>query len=178
MKKLFAILLISLFMYNYVGYLVVFKTVQHAIKKEIKTKIKGNLDNKELTLIKDPVYPRNDQKRKLHWKEDNEFLYEGNMYDVVRQYQMNDTIYYYCINDTRERDLFAHLDDQVNEKMTGKSVARNLVKIFKLTIEQNYFIDITAYTLLTKSKATVHNFLVQGYVPVNIDVESPPPELS
>jgi hypothetical protein len=177
MKKSLSILIAILFLYNTVGYLIAFKSIQYGIKKEIKTKIKGNLDEKELVLIKFPAHPDQQQKKLLHWKEENEFVYNGFMYDVVRQYAVNDTIYYYCINDTKEQELFGNLNVQVDQNMASSAMANNLVKLFKLTVDQSYLFSFSIDNLVQSSKATYSLFKVPGYSPVQQEVDTPPPEL-
>ena len=177
MKKSLSILIAILFLYNSVGYLIAFKGLQYGIKKEIKTKIKGKLDDKELVLIKYPSHPDRQQKKLFHWKEENEFAYNGNMYDVVRQYTVNDTIYYYCINDTKENELFGNLNVQVDQNMASSAMANNLVKLFKLSVDQSYLFSFSIGNLVRTSKATYSLFKAPGYVPVQQEVDTPPPEL-
>jgi hypothetical protein len=176
MKRVFSILIAILFLYNTIGYLIVFKSFQYGIRKEIKSKIKGRLDDKDLVLIKFPAHPDKLQKKLFHWKEDNEFVFNGNMYDVVRQYAVHDTIYYYCINDTKEKDLFCNLDVQVDQNMPSNTTANNLVKIFKLTIDQTYIFNFFGDNLIRTSKATASIFLLPVYLPVQSEVETPPPQ--
>jgi hypothetical protein len=178
MKKTLSILIAILFLYNIAGYLIVFKSFQYGIKKEIKSRIKNKINDKDLVLIKYPSHPNSQQKKALRWKEKNEFLFNGNMYDVVRQYSLNDTIYYYCINDTREKELFANLDLRVGQNMASNKVANNLVKLFKLSIDQSYLFNFSIDNLLRTSKATVSLYLIPGYAPVQKEVETPPPELA
>jgi len=178
MKRLLSILITILFLYNTTGYLIVFKSFQYGIKEEIKTKIKNNLNDKDLVLIKYPSHPNKQQKKLFHWKEENEFLYNGNMYDVVRQYSIHDTVYYYCINDTREKELFATLNVQVDQNMASNSKANNLVKLYKLSIDQSYLFNFSIDNLLQSSKETVSLYLIPGYSPVQKEVETPPPELA
>jgi len=170
-------LIAILFLYNTAGYLIVFKSFQYGIKKEIKTRIKNKLDDKDLVLIKCPSHPDKEQRKLFHWNEENEFSYQGNMYDVVRQYSIHDTIYYYCIIDTKEKDLFGNLDVQVDQNMASNSMANNLVRLFKLSIDQTYLFDFSIDYLLRSSKSTVSLYLIPGYSPVQKDVETPPPEL-
>lgn len=177
LKKILAILFLSIFLYNTIGYLVVFKKIQYGIKKEIKTRIKNKLDEKDLVLIKYPSHPDKAQRKLFHWKEENEFLYDGNMYDVVRKYSIHDTTYYYCINDTKEKDLFGNLDVQVGQNMASSAMANNLVKLFKLSIDQSYLFSFSVDLLISSSKATYCLYLDPGHSPVQKKVETPPPEL-
>jgi hypothetical protein len=177
MKKLLVISIAILFLYNTVGYLIVFKSFQYGIKEEIKSRIKNNLADKDIVLVKFPLNPDKEQQKLFNWKEDNEFTYNGNMYDVVRKSIVNDTIYYYCINDTKEKDLFGNLDIQVDQNMASNALANNLVKLFKLSVDQSYIFNFSKEAIIQSSKATVSIFILPCYIQVQSDVEIQPPEL-
>ena len=178
MKKSLSILIAILFIYNSVGYLIAFKSLQYGIKKEIKSKILGNLDEKELVLIKFLSHPDQQQYKLFHWKEENEFEYNGNMFDVVKQYSVNDTIYYYCINDLKENELFGNLNVQVDQNMASSTMANNLIKLFKLTVDQSYLFSFSIDNLVQASKATYCSCITPGLLPVQQEIDTPPPEIA
>ena len=178
MRRLLSIIIIILFLYNTVGYLALFKSLQYGIKKEIKTRIKRKLDDSDLMLIKFPSHPNKQQQKLFHWKEENEFVYEGNMYDVVRQYSIHDTIYFYCIKDSNETELFANLDAQVGQNMASNALSRNLTKLFKLSFDQSFLRSFSFDYCLQSSKSIYCLFQSFNYLSVQKDVETPPPELA
>ncbi len=97
------------------GYFIVFKSMQLAVKSDIKRRIKEKLPESELTVIR-----LSDNDKTMHdrmrWIEGTEFRLDGNMYDVVRSERVGDTTIYYCINDVQEESLFVNLDKQVKEQ--------------------------------------------------------------
>jgi hypothetical protein len=108
-KKSVAILFLSLYVYNLAGYYVVFKSLQYQVRNEIKLRIKESVPHGELFLIA----IKKGEEESLHWLDDHEFRYRGSMYDIVRQYSRNDTVFYSCVNDTQEEFLFENLDFHV-----------------------------------------------------------------
>ena len=83
MKKIAVFSLLAIFLFNSFGYFIVFKVAQLEARKEIKTKIKLGLPEKELTAIE---FKKSDLKN-IHWvKENKEFYYENKLYDVANRY--------------------------------------------------------------------------------------------
>ena len=81
LKKLVAITLLLVFLYNLCGIIFVFKYQQYAIRKEMKHKIKAGVPEDQLAKI--IVNSENEQE--LDWKHGKEFRYKGIMYDVVKK---------------------------------------------------------------------------------------------
>ena len=72
------------------------------LKREIKWKMIGGLDQNELVLLK---FSKEETKEKLQWEHSKEFEYNGQMYDVVSKEIRGDTIYYRCWWDHEETAL-------------------------------------------------------------------------
>ena len=157
------------------GYYIVFKATQFAIKKEIKNIIKHGVPDKNLSLIKVSVDDAKKQ-AEMEWLEDHEFRYQGQMYDVVRSYTSNDTSYFYCINDKQEEHLFSALDKHIGQH--SKKTDANSSKA--LNIYKNIIRDFVINTKI--SIRPVSWYLLFSNVQVNIptwfskDIPTPPPE--
>lgn len=96
----------------------VFKYRQNTIRKEIKTKIKNGVREKELFTftITDICFGK-----ALWVKPGKEFELNGTLYDVVRKEYKNGLTYYKCINDKQETKLFADLDRTIEKRMNEDS---------------------------------------------------------
>ncbi len=46
----------------------------------------------------------------FRWIDENEFRYQGRMYDIISKEERGDSVYLYCIEDSAESDLYAVLD--------------------------------------------------------------------
>jgi hypothetical protein len=175
MKKLLAILIIGLLLYNSMGYYIVFKTVQYTIKKEIKNQIKHGVPEKDLSLIK-VAYNDDHKKADIEWLDKHEFRYKGQMFDVVRYYNFNDTSYYYCINDKQEEQLFSSLDKMVehHSKKSGPAHTKSL-SIYKNIIRDVVFnkkpfsIPVSRDLLFSLIQVKMPAFYIK-------DIPTPPPE--
>jgi hypothetical protein len=114
-KKVAVLATLCILLFNTMGYFIVFKSMQLAVKHDIKRRIKENVPAAELTVIRISDSDKAMQGR-IHWIEGKEFRLDGRMYDVVRSERRGDTTIYYCINDVQEETLFANLDKQVKEQ--------------------------------------------------------------
>lgn len=115
MRKLLSIALVFVFLLNTSGVYIYFKIKQRQIRREIKQKIKQNLDDDELVTICQNKTNKTDFK----WKGTHEFSYHNTLYDVVRVEKNSlGEVIYKCINDKDEEKLFSNLDELV--KNSGK----------------------------------------------------------
>lgn len=54
---------------------------------------------------------------RLEWKDDDEFRFEGSLYDIIRTENKGDSVYVYCIFDEDDSILYAVLDNLIeNDK--------------------------------------------------------------
>jgi hypothetical protein len=103
-KKLLAIAVLALFLFNTMGYFFVFRINQSYIRNEVKEIIKSGNLKANYTLLKIANPASNPDFKKT---ETDEFVYFGRMYDVVSERSKGDTTYFYCINDKQEEELIA-----------------------------------------------------------------------
>jgi len=100
LKKLSLIIIIAVLAYSQVGYYFVLRHSQSLQKDVIKEKIVNQLKEEELQVIS-----LSDNKE-IFWEEDGkEFLFKGEMYDVVKTKSVNGKVMLYCINDKKEMSL-------------------------------------------------------------------------
>jgi len=60
--------------------------------------------------------------RELNWKEENEFEYNGEMYDVAKIEKTGSDIFIYCIRDEMEEQLISNF-----EKVTGTNSEKDKI---------------------------------------------------
>ncbi|MFD2244619.1 hypothetical protein [Pontibacter ruber] len=174
MKRILAICLLFVFTFNSVGYYFVFIVLQQQIRSEIKNQIKQRIPADELHVIAVSI----NEQGKLDWKrEGKEFLYKGSMYDVVKTETKDDTVFYYCITDVEETQLFAMLDQLVKEHLAHSkkhNSAKKLLKSFyKKFYDNKYVVRITVpvvnYSFLPPVDESLQSLA--------LDIASPPPRL-
>ena len=175
LKKSLSILLIFVFLCNITGYYIVFKINQYQIYKEVKRKIKYSVPDDQLIRICISVNDNNT----LKWtKENKEFKYQGEMYDVVRSKKDAGLITYYCIHDFKETRLFANLDKQVKNQMNNDSQRKNANSLFKKLVKNLIFQGTNTSILLMIKSCTLCCTEFDHYNSVVLDKISPPPKIA
>ena len=113
MRKAISLLLLSVFLYNMLGYQVLFYFRAQAIENEINRSIdQGAVDESQLRVFKVPVpvYHQTDQGFE---RVSGSLEYEGRFYEMVKRKLENDTIYVYCLCNEQKRELVSKLNDHV-----------------------------------------------------------------
>lgn len=72
------------------------------IKKQVKRMIISKIDLKDLVLLK---FTFNETQSLLKWEHSKEFEFNGIMYDIIRSESKNDSIFYWCWEDSEETEL-------------------------------------------------------------------------
>jgi hypothetical protein len=173
LKKTISILLCLALLTNSVGFLIIFKFLQSQAQSDIKAMLQCEIPMEKLELIA----ISNHNQYKQNWKkENNEFLYEGRMYDVVKMKISKDTTYYYCINDTREEDLFANQAELIKQNVND-SIAHNKTaqKLFQQLV-QDYFFSKSELNLFAGISRLNPANLRNNYSSFILDIPSPPPK--
>jgi len=132
MKKALSILFLFIFLYNIAGYFIVFTLQQFSVREEMELYIKKNMADKELERV---VVSNTDiagGSSDFRFKDDNnEFVYKGKLYDIVRQKTDGVNTIFYCINDNNEERLIEglsqHIQRNTDQNLPAKNNALNLV---------------------------------------------------
>lgn len=165
MRKLISFLLAITFLFNIGGYYLWFCVLQNNIQKEIKHEIRRGIKDDDLCLL--ILTPANEHT--FHWiKPEKEFRHLGEMFDVVKSKIIIHKKYYYCIKDTREKQLIAIYNKTHNTK---KDSEKRLKRAFSLNLFlQNIQSQHKIYTSIFKYPS-----LNIAYHSLSIHITSPPP---
>jgi hypothetical protein len=117
MKKLFAYILLVLFLFNSMGYYVVYEFNKMLVKRETRAIIRNNSGKLVVIRVEDaahhPGFSRIDK---------DEFIYENRMYDVVSEKREGNVTIFTCIHDNKEERLVSGL-----KKVSGNKLATILI---------------------------------------------------
>lgn len=173
MKKVAVFALLAIFLFNYVGYYVVFKTTQAIVKKEIKTKIKLGIPENELTAIE---FKTSDLQN-IYWvKENKEFYYNNKLFDIVKKEETSTGIKLYCIDDKQEHQLFAALDDHINQFISTNSQKSNAPsKKLNDHVVKIYFSTHYSYTHAIPFQRLTFPSISSTFSSLFPEIKSPPP---
>ena len=173
MKKIISVFLLSIFLFNTVGYYVVFKVAQFEIKKEIKKEIKLGLKADDLKIIKFAHSEINT----INWVEKGkEFIHLDQMFDIVKSTSDDSFITFYCINDKQEKKLFENLETQILKVIeNNKNSKENSSKESLNTFIKTYFFEELSLVLFQNSSEYRFNQNNELYSSANILIPTPPP---
>ena len=151
--------------------------IKHAIiRNEIKDRIKSGLPKTSLTLIK----KYNEKGRKnllLKWFRENEFSFNGKMYDVVTEEKHGDTIWYYCLMDEKESSLFNKMGELTRKEIRNDKGIKGLFLRISNFLSQNFVSVITQNVLQIRDIKTIqfaaYFFSVKPFIH---KPDTPPPE--
>ena len=168
-KKIFSILSAFIFLFGAAGYYLAFTSLDCAVKNEIAQSVRAShhqtvhfsFSRKELQ--NEVRFTSSDQ---------NEFIYNGENYDVVKTMEDADRISFICIADKKETALFAHFDNKLNEQSSSNTSGNTPVKsVMQDWFFQNYFSEIFKETFKFTS-ANIVLFLSN----IPLEFPSPPPK--
>lgn len=135
MRKLISILFLLFFFWGIIGFFIHIEIKHSAIKKEIKTALKQSVPIDNLIVFKF------DKKEfdNLTWIKNNEFKFEGKLYDVVNKRIDQNTILVECISDTMEDALFQNLEELVNDDLYHNNHSKKSNSSFVKLLKMPYF---------------------------------------
>jgi hypothetical protein len=116
LKKLLALCLIAVLLFNLSGYFFIFKYNQHLIRSQVREWIRsGNTSAKQEVLVLEYPLMSGDFK----WIDSKEFSYKGKLYDVISCTVSGKSIIFHCINDRDEESLYSRYDTWFASRTAG-----------------------------------------------------------
>lgn len=140
MKRVFAALILLLFLFNIMGYYFVFSYNQLLVRNEMKGLIKAGYFEDSYIVLKivnpslNPDFKRVDK---------GEFEYKGLLYDIVSEKKESNFTIFRCINDKNEENLLAgfhhyfELASSQNNPVKARHALALLYHVIKLALLEN-----------------------------------------
>lgn len=154
------------------GYYAAFLIKRTQLRNEMKSFIKSEAGAESLRKL---VIPLDYYASSVNFIEDNEFIYKGELYDLVRKETSGNNIIIFCINDKKEQALlnnakehFSRNHDQKNSTNKSSSVLKNIIK--EALPENSNFITLSVSQMISGFDDASH--ITMQYIPVT----SPPPK--
>lgn len=176
MKKITSILILSLFIYNTIGFLAL-----HPILSIYYKYVGLEQANKpsEEELIERLIFNKEDiQKGKIdfRWIHSREFKYNGDMYDIVKKEETDKQLIVHCINDTKEKKLEEEFEKRVHKNSSEDKrlpVKINIINsLFSEPIQSEQIKNDLVY------EQSFNNWRTDFYQSLFLDIPSPPPRLA
>lgn len=176
MRKIVSIVLLLIFVYNPIGYVIVFKVLQNQVRHEIKQKIKQSVPDNELIIIAVPF----DDDHCLMWTKPNkEFRFKGEMYDVVKIESRGNQILYFCIHDFKESKLFAEIDHHIHNHIANNPNHRKRTNYLNKKVITDYISQtLLANSYSFNSKNLPFKKYINLYHSISMEIPYPPPKIA
>jgi hypothetical protein len=149
MKKTVSILLIVSFVFNTIGFYVLFFAVKYQNKERITELIHKGIVDDHLILLKIPKKITSQNNASFQRIESDELKYNGNMYDIVKEESHDGLIYFYCISDEVEDEIIASIEsytqnNSFNNQLKNK-YNQNFIKQLLKDLLKDYLIVSTPF---------------------------------
>ena len=134
------------------------------VRKQIRTGIRDS----DLHVISIPV----EGSDAIKWiKENKEFTFKGELYDVVRRENKEDAILFYCLKDSKEKSLIAAFNQKTRRE-------HDFSRTFKKIISQSYVIHTIKHFLFNHQYRILSSYYSFLYKSRKLEIHSPPPDVS
>ena len=172
MRQFIAILLLISFSVQIRGYHIYFHYQQTNIKKAAKRIIRQRLKQEN---SEEFVFSLSGGHEMPEWKDDNEFSFRGEMYDVIEKRIEDGKIYVRCVSDKKETALIDNYRKITQDDFAGSSKKRTSL-IIKLISTFYTHLSIADKNLISL-KASIKCFLPIPSLLFNKgEVITPPPQ--
>jgi hypothetical protein len=166
MRKLASLALLALFFFNIGGYFFWFRISQQVNYSQVRREIRAGLDDRDLDILRFPPGMINN----ISWiKPGKEFSYNGELYDVVKSRIEGEDVVYYCLKDTKEKELIARFGRKTREEQQRNKMLKK-IPLLSFILQPNSGGSHFA------SCSDLFPFCQFLYQPPEMESHSPPPD--
>lgn len=127
LKKIIPYTFLIIFLYNTMGYYVVYKILSYDLKREFQSEMKASLKEKDCTII---TLSKTEIDNYL--VDDKQELYFNDCYyDIVKIKEQDDLLIVYCLDDQKEDSLFEMYCNHIKNDYSGNSHGKQPIKSAK-----------------------------------------------
>lgn len=175
MKKLLVLFFLLLTFLKIGGFVAVLGIMREVVRKQVFQKIKNEVAIKDTKCIVGTT----ENLKKIKWeKENKEFWFDDELYDIIRIEEKQGKKYYYCLSDKNEQHIIATMDNLIisnNRSPINQTSKDLLVLIFQPAIISTY-ISVNLKTTISSIFTKYPPILSFYCSPFGLKI-SPPPEV-
>lgn len=171
MKKIFSIVALFFFCWQFVGSYLYFENAQHGIREKSKRMMKSSITNFQTLQLTPQEF------QEIIWIKEHEFKFKSNLYDFRSITKKGDHIDIICILDKDENRLISQYSNQIqtnqkdNEKNTGNLVWHKVLNSVYLSIS----LVTKTFFILQESCSKIHAPYIENQSsPHLISIFTPP----
>lgn len=150
----------------------IFFISQNSVRNEIRKNFKKNKSPKKIEILK---FSKSDIKNNLiRFIKYDEFIYNNQLYDIKYSKKIGDSVFYYCFNDTKEKDLVEKFTKDWEKKSENSSKSFPSKLTSQKTLEYIIFSNISYY--INNLLMVLDNTINIGYDSMIYKPSTPPPK--
>ncbi len=178
-KRIFAILMLIVFLFNGIGYYGLFYLTRNYLRSDMRHKLDaGNYTDNQTVTLKIPFTLPYQLNTNFEYERINgSFQFQGEFYKLIKQKHVNDTLYIVCLRDSEEKHLNTVVTDfvKITNALPASSKTLKLLQGFIKEFEPGYRTEIEIHP------QSVVAILLQANRPYVVlqaidDNVTPPPE--
>lgn len=138
----------------------------------------GNINEKSLELIKLSFLTAKTGDNNFQRLDDYEIALGTKRYDVFKEEVRGDTVYFYCLRDEKEEEMYSSLDNIFLSKLNAKIPTSNLLSQI-LSVTATYF--SSEQSCGSNFSFSLKSYFLSSpthYLSIILDKDSPPPRMS
>jgi len=174
-KRIATILLLTLFVYNTIGFLAIHPFLSMHYK--YLGIMRADMPSKE-EMIELLVFNKEDiEKGRLDfkWIHSREFKYNSEMYDIVTKEETEEQLIVHVINDTKEKKLVEEFEKRVHKNSTEN---KHIPSIIKYSSSISEPVQSEQIEIRLALKSVFSYWRTDSYKSLHTDIPSPPPRLA
>jgi hypothetical protein len=176
LKKIVLLILVSVFLFNVIGYVLVYEFLKFSNNAAIEKQISNGISSDKQVVLSFPLSGILSVNSSFRWvKTGKEFVFNKQCYDIVSKEIKRDTVFFHCIRDTKEEHIILSYRNTVKKNAENNNGRRKANQLFsKLAID--YYCNGVDINLFYKiSKPILYSYLCI-YKSWETELTSPPPE--
>lgn len=154
LKKAFSILFFGFFLMHTTGYLLLFQLRKMQIRKEMAQRVQNGVPSEELVLLKIPLKAGQPAVSGFRRVEEHEIDLMGLRYDIAREEIKGDTIFFYCIFDEKETQLYAGKHEIVEREFSQDPENKQQREKIQRLLSSLFYLPVAGFSL--PAGATAH----------------------
>lgn len=173
LKNFLSAIIISILLLNSSGYILLYFSSTHFVKKYVIKKLLNSELDKEIILLSISKKDIEENKVSFKWIHSREFRFNGKMYDIKKNLSDADSLRFLCYYDDKENlleELFHNFSKSENENHKQRN-SINILAFIGLFLEKNKEFE-TFFTSTNLSLVLIENPIQQ-----NSEVLTPPPQV-
>jgi hypothetical protein len=174
-KRIATILLLTLFVYNTIGFLAIHPFLSMYYK--YLGMMLADMPSEE-EMIELLVFNKEDiEKGRLDfkWIHSREFKYNGDMYDIVSKEETEEQLIVHVINDTKEKKLEEEFEKRIHKNSTEN---KHIPSIIKYSSSISEPVQSEQIEIRLALKSVFSYWRTDSYKSLHTDIPSPPPRLA